>query len=55
VTIACYTEEEILPLSKLPQVYFHAAGQNRQQLSEFETFIGYLLKGTRLLSVILMN
>lgn len=38
------TPAAILPLSKLPRVYFHAAGQNRQQSLEFETFLGYLLK-----------
>lgn len=38
------TPAAVLPLSKLPRVYFHAAGQNRQQVSEFETFLGYLLK-----------
>lgn len=38
------TPAAILPLSKLPRVYFHAAGQNRQQVSEFEAFLGYLFK-----------
>ena len=38
------TPATVLPLSKFPRVYFHAAGKNQKQVSEFETFLGYLLK-----------
>ena len=42
--ITYMTPTTVIPLSKFPRVYFHVAGKNRKQVSEFETFLGYLLK-----------